>query len=73
MQILTHLDICNKIEVTLLTMIYSYDSKNHSGRQKLKEFKKKSSSSPQKQHDNGNPHMKALHNLASKASLLFQQ
>ena len=39
-------------------MIYSYDSNNHSGRQQFNAKIEKNSSSPQKQHDNDDPHMK---------------
>ena len=40
-------------------MIYSYDSNNHLGRQYFNAKIEKNSSSPQKQHDNDDPHMKS--------------
>ena len=43
----------------MITIIYSYDSNNHSSRQQFNAKIEKNSSSPQKQHDNDDPHMKS--------------
>ena len=54
-------------------MIYSYDSNNHSGRQQFNAKIEKNSSSPQKQHDNDDPHMKSTPQFSLQSFSLFQQ
>ena len=54
-------------------MIYSYDPNNHSGRQQFDAKIEKNSSSPQKQHDNDDPHMKGTPQFSLQSISLFQQ
>ena len=54
-------------------MIYSYDSNNHLGRQQLNAKIEKNSSSPQKKHDNDDPHMISTPQFSLQSLSLFQQ
>ena len=54
-------------------MIYSYDSNNHLGRQQFNAKIEKNSSSPQKQNDNDDPHMKITPQFSLQSFSLFQQ
>ena len=54
-------------------MIYSYDFNNKSGRQQFNEKIEKNSSSPQKQHDNDDPHMKSTPQFSLQSFSFFPQ